>query len=184
MEDRQSQLRKILLIGRLGKSHGLSGELRLFPLTSNPDRFNQLFDCLLVSPDEKTHRDIELEKVRRGAGHLVVKIRGVDSREAAAVLTGSFLAVTRDRAIELGEDEWFVCDLEGCDVYDENKGYLGKVAAVLQNGAQDVYVVRRPGSKDLLIPAVKAILRKVDINAARIDVSLPEGLFEIYRNGD
>lgn len=174
-------LRPVLIIGKIGRAHGLKGEVRIQSMTSDPGRFYDLTDCLLVSPDEKTLKDARCDSARVSPEQVLIKMHGIDTREMAETLNGWFLAVHRENAVSLPEDTWFICDLTGCGVYDDRRGYLGDLADVMQNAAQDVYVVRMPGQQDLLFPALKTIIKKVDIQARRIDVQLSEGLYEVYR---
>lgn len=169
------------MVGRIGAAHGLGGEVRVQPLTSDPDRFQVLKDCFLVSPDEKTRRNVVVQGVRQGPNLLLVKLQGIDDRTSAELLRGSYLAVSRTQAVPLHDNEWFVADLIGCDVRDARYGYLGQLTDVLQPTSQDVYVVHLDNSPDLLIPALKSILLRVDVDQKQIDVRLPEGLYEIYR---
>lgn len=177
----QPSLRSILLTGKIGRAHGLQGEVKVQALTSDPDRFYDLKDCLLVSPDEKMTKEARIAAVRMSADQILVRLEGCFSREDAEKLNGWYLAVSRENAVKLPADTWFICDLTGCAVFDENAGYIGDLAEVIQNSSQDVYVVRLSGQDDLLFPALKSIIRKVDIDGRRIDVVLPDGLYEIYR---
>ena len=179
--DKEQPLRPILVIGRIGRAHGLHGEVRVLSMTSDPARFFDLSDCLLLSPDEKITKDACADSARVTHDQVLLKLRGIDSRFQAEPLNGWLLAVRREQAVILPEDTWFICDLIGCAVFDEHRGYLGNLADVIQNAAQDVYVVRTPGQPDLLFPALKSILANVDIIGRRIDIRLPAGLFEIYR---
>ena len=169
------------MVGRIGAAHGLGGEVRVQPLTSDPARFQVLKDCMLVSPDEKKRQNVVVENVRQGPNLLLVKLQGIDDRTSAELLRSSYLAVSRTQAVPLHDNEWFVADLIGCDVRDARYGYLGQLTDVLQPTSQDVYVVHLDNSPDLLIPALKSILLRVDVDLKQIDVRLPEGLYEIYR---
>lgn len=177
------QLRQILLIGRIIRAHGIRGEVSVLPLTSDPDRFAQLKECLLLSADEKNSSSIQVENARIQPEQLLIKLKGIDTRDQAEALRGHLLAVKREDAVKLPADHWFICDLLGCAVYDAKEGYLGELADIMQNTAQDVYVVRLPGQPDLLFPALKTIIQKVDIAGRRIDICLTEGLYEVYRGG-
>lgn len=172
-----------LTIGRITGAHGLHGEVRVQPLTSDPGRFNQLTDCFLVSADEKQRQPVRVQNVRPGNAHLLLKLQAVDDRTAAEKLRGCYLSVNRQQAVVLPPDRWFICDLVGCAVHDESRGYLGVVSDVLQHAAQDIYVVQLAGCRDLLFPALKSILLKVDIGGQQIHVRLPDGLWELYREG-
>jgi 16S rRNA processing protein RimM len=174
-------LRKVLHIGKIVRTHGLRGEVKVLPLTNDPDRFCQLHECLLLSPDEKQCSNILLEGVKVVPDQIIIKLAGIDNREQADGLRGWLLAVRREQAVRLPPDQWFICDLIGCNVYDETGGWLGELVDILQNSAQDVYTVRLPKQPDLLFPAAKAILRQVDIIGRRIDICLPDGLYDVYR---
>ncbi len=170
-----------LLVGRITAAHGLDGEVRVQSLTTDPNRFNALKDCFLVSADEKQRQAVSVQSVRLSPDRILVKLSHIDDRTAAERLRGCFIAVNRRQAVALPPDSWFICDLIGCGVYDLKRGYLGILSDVLQPSAQDIYIVRLDGAPDLLIPALKSILVQVDVAAKHIDVNLPEGLYEVYR---
>ena len=179
--DITNPLRSVLVIGRIGRAHGLRGEFRIEVLTDSPERFSQLEECLLLSADEKHSRPVRVEYARVSIGQVLIKLSGYDKREDAETLRGQYLAVQREQAVKLPPDTWFICDLVGCSVYDELDGYLGILSDIIQNPAQDVYTVHLPGHSDILFPARRSILLNVDIIGRRIDIRLPDGLFEIYR---
>ncbi len=174
--------RHYLHIGQIVAVHGLRGEVKVKLLSSDPDRLDQVSDCYISSPDEATHQPATIEKSRRQSGTFLVKLSGTDDRGAAELLRGHFLSVKREQAMQLEEDQYFVCDLIGCLVFDQSHGLLGEVLDIQGHQAQDTYVVRQTGKKDLLFPAIKSILLSVDLKARRIDVKLPDGLYEIYRS--
>jgi len=123
----------------------------------------------------------QAEGARFSGDQVLLKLKGISDRTAAEQLKGRLLSVTREHAVALPPDTWFICDLLGCDVHDQSHGYLGQLKDVQAGPAQDVYVVAKPGQKDVLFPARKTILKHVDLELRRIDVDLPDGLYEIYR---
>ncbi len=156
--------------------------MRVQSLTDDPDRFLALADCRLLAPDETELGCVAVSFARPQKGsQVIMQFKGYADRLAAETLRGCLLAVDRAHAVRLPADRWFVCDLIGCEVYDDQRGCLGTLREILQHTAQDVYVVSQEGQPDLLFPALKLILRQVDITGRRIDVHLPDGLFEIYR---
>ena len=177
-----AQKLEYFMVGRIGAAHGLGGEVRVQPLTSDPDRFQSLKDCYLVSPDEKTRRPATVQTTRQGTNQLLVKLKGVDDRTGAELLRGSYLAVSREQAVTLSDSEWFIADLIGCEVRDVRYGYLGQLTDVLQPASHDIYVVHHDQQPDILIPALKAVLLRVDVDLKQVDVRLPDGLYEIYRD--
>jgi 16S rRNA processing protein RimM len=171
-----------LIVGRISSPHGLQGAVRVQSMTDDPGRFQELKVCLLLTADEKMLGNVTIQSVRlQNGGMVIVQFQGYPDRTAAESLRGCLLAVERSQAVRLPADRWFVCDLIGCAVFDDREGSLGTLSDILQHSAQDVYVVRQQGEPDLLFPALKQILRKVDIAGRRIDVHLPDGLFEVYR---
>lgn len=177
-------MRDILHIGRIGAPHGLRGEIKVQPMTDDINRFKLLKDCFIVSDDEKSRIPAVCEGVRFLNDQVLLKLKSYDDRDMAAALRGQLISVDREHAVELPEDTWFICDLIGSEVYADQYGYLGKLVDVIQQSAHDVYLVRDRSKPDILIPVLKTIVKKVDIEASRIDVTLPDGLFEIYRQGE
>lgn len=178
--DKTPVLREIVHIGRITSPHGIRGEVRVLPLTESPDRFDGLERCFLVSSDEKSRKEIDIRSVRTADRMLLVSLADVDSRDQAKALNGCLLSVSRDQAIQLPPGRHFIFDLIGCEVFDREAGGLGLLQDILQTGANDVYVVKRTGKKDLLIPVTRQVVCSVDIAARRIEVNLPDGLLEIY----
>lgn len=174
-------MREILHIGKVGAPHGLRGEVKVQPMTDDNNRFKQLKDCFIVSEDDKNRIPAVCEGVRFLNDQVLLKLKSYEDRDMAATLRGQFISVDREHAVELPADTWFICDLIGCEVYAQKYGYLGKLVDVIQQSAHDVYIVRHKPQPDILIPVLKTIINKVDLAATRIDVTLPDGLYEIYR---
>ena len=174
-------LRDIFHIGQVTAPHGVKGEVRVHVLSEAADRFRGLSGCLLVSPDGKDRCPVRILQMRGASGNLVIlTLEDVNGREAAEKLRGWYLSVPREEALPLQDGEYFISDLIGCVVFGEAEGELGRVRDVLKTGANDVYLVRRPHGKDLLVPATRQVVRSVDIEGRRIVVALPDGLLEIY----
>jgi 16S rRNA processing protein RimM len=138
-------LRQILHIGRITRPHGLLGEVKVELMSDAPDRLAKLSRCLLVTADEQNVREVEIQGARPFQDNFLIKLRGIDDRDQAGLLRGCFLSVRREDAISLPPDQWFICDLIGCSVYDPSLGCLGKIADIISGSAQDVCLVRLPG---------------------------------------
>ncbi len=177
----QDGLRPFLEVGRITVPHGLQGEVRVLPLTDRNERFDNLRECFLTSPDEKEHRPVKLLQTRAQPPFILVTIEGITNRETAEKLRGWFLSVDRANAVELPPGSWFVCDLIGLTVVDARYGVLGKLKDISQQTAQDVYIVALKGQPDVLFPAAPDFIRKIDPEAGRIETELPDGLVELYR---
>ncbi|HHU53545.1 MAG TPA: 16S rRNA processing protein RimM [Clostridiaceae bacterium] len=176
-----TNLTERFVIGRIGKPRGLKGELRVFPLTDEIERFQNLKSCYLEDQQENILAELQIAKCRIVHDQVSIIFKNYDTRDLAEKLKNQFISVARSEAIVLSEDEYFVADLIGCEVYDQNKGYLGIVSQIQKNSANDVVIVCKSGEKDLLYPNLRNIVQQVDLAQGRIDVLLPPGLYEIYR---
>jgi len=166
---------KYLTVGKIVNTHGVKGELKVIPLTSDINRFDYLKIVWLEKDGKLTEHFVE--KVRYHKGFVLVKLRGIEDMDKAAALKECFLKVDRKNARTLEEDEYFIADLMDCEVFEE-EALLGKITDVLQTGGNDVYVVNGGKHGEVLIPAIGQVVRKVDIKGKKIWVELPEGLVE------
>ena len=162
-----------LSIGQIINIHGFRGEVKVYPLTNEMSRFNKLKE---VYVEENTQLvKYEVEGVKLMSNTVVMKLKGIDTEEAANKLRNFYVKVDRDSAVRLPKHTYFICDLIDLEVYDVNGALLGRVRDVIQTGSNDVYVVGNSG-KDILIPALKDVVKEVDLWNKKITVDLPEGL--------
>jgi 16S rRNA processing protein RimM len=143
-------MREFISIGQIINTHGLKGEIKIFPLTDDIRRFRKLNEVYI----DKTINKIVWCKLQ--ADKVILKIEGIDTIEEAQKLKDKYIEVKREDAVELSEGEYFIADIIGCTVYDENKIELGKVYDVIQTPSNDVYWVK--GNTEILIPALKHIV--------------------------
>lgn len=169
----------LLFIGRILGTHGVKGEVSVFPLTDDPKRFSILKDCILVTESPAKKINIIAKNARYSNSKVILKLDGIDDCDAALALKGKYIAVTRDKAVKLAPNTYFICDMIGCRVMDEENGELGILSDVLQTGARDVYVIKRAKDKDLLIPAIKDVIKDIDLQAKVIHVHLLDGLLDL-----
>jgi len=162
-----------LSIGQIINTHGLRGEVKVYPLTDDISRFEKLKEAYVEENEGLVKYKVESIKFLRST--VAVKLKGIDSEEAANKLRGSYIKVDRKSAVKLPKDSYFICDLIGLEVYDEKGMLIGTVKDVLQTGSNDVYVIQSSG-KDILIPALKDIVKKIDLENKKILVEMPEGL--------
>ncbi|MBR2774414.1 MAG: 16S rRNA processing protein RimM [Selenomonadaceae bacterium] len=148
-----------IIVGKVGAARGLDGTLRIIPLTDFEGRFDGLEKIFVGG------KLFNVEEVKHISGQLFIKFAGVDSREDARALTNKFLTVDRADAAPLDDGEYYTFDIIGCEVFDDVKR-LGTVTNVLKTGSNDVFEV----DGKLLIPALKTLVRSIDIAAKRIDV--------------
>lgn len=165
-----------LQIGKIVNTHGVRGEVRLIPLTDDPHRFDML-EWVYVEKGS-TMTKYSIKEVKYTKSSVVLKLSGIDSIESAQELRDSFVLVDRSNAIKLPKDSFFICDILGSSVIDENNVELGHLVDILQTGSNDVYIIKNESGKELLLPALKSVVRAISPEQKRIDVTIPKGLFE------
>ena len=160
---------ELFRVGLITRPLGLKGELSVVPLTDDPERFRRLDEVYLEGADDGAAITLRVEGVRYHRGRVIVKFEGCDDAAGAGAYRGSYISVTREMLLPLREGNWYVFDLVGCSVYDADGARLGELVEVLETGGNDVYVVRPelPGD-DILIPALKSVVREVDVANKRI----------------
>ncbi len=161
-------------IGQISNTHGLKGEIKVRAFTKEQKRFEELSSILIDFKGELKKYDIE--KIRYQKDFVLLKLKNVDDIDEALKLKGNYIKIPRNDAKETDENEFFIADLIGCEVYEDD--LIGIVDDVFTAGASDVYVIKRKGKKDLLIPAIESVIKKVDVSNKRIDVKIPRGLDE------
>lgn len=154
-----------IALGKIVKTVGLKGDVKIHPYSNDSTLREGLeVTCALG--------ELHVEKLREQKNMRVVRFDGRDSIEDVKDLIGLEIFVDREM-VELEEDEYLVKDLIGCEVFDEGRS-IGEIADVLQNPLQDIYVVE--GRRTILIPAVDAFVKEIDLENRRIDVALIEGM--------
>jgi len=167
---------EFITVGKLGKTRGVKGEIYVTPLTDFPERFVDQKEIFIDHRGQWVK--YKLESARLVSGRPVLKIEGLNSREDAARFTNRRLAVTRNQLVELPEGSFYIFDLIGCYVYDsENGNPIGKIIEVQQLPANDVYVIKKEDGGEVLLPAIKHLVMKVDIENKKIVID-KAGLFE------
>ncbi|MDD4094867.1 MAG: ribosome maturation factor RimM [Oscillospiraceae bacterium] len=173
-------MKDYLIIGKLIGAHGVAGELKVFPITDDARRFSNLTEIMLLNANEKPVRNLKILSTRPAGNNILCTAEGIKDRESAQALFGHYIAVPRADAVVLPENSYFIADLIGSRVIDDERGLLGGVSDVLEQSGADVFIVSREQKKDILIPFLKTIVYRVDIENKEIFVRLPDGLFEIY----
>jgi 16S rRNA processing protein RimM len=173
-------MKDYLVIGKIGGAHGVRGEVKIIPLTDDVRRFSSLKECMILDEKERVKETKEVEKARVDDTRTLVKFKGIDDRDEVGKLTGFYIAVSREDAVKLPEGRYFIADLIGLKVVDDERGELGTIKDIINSGASDIIIVKRKGKNELLIPYLNAIVYEVDITGGTMKVKLPEGLYEIY----
>lgn len=162
---------EFITIGKAVAPHGVRGDVRVVPLTDFPERFSSLKTVRLDDG-----RVLTVEGAKYHKQFVLLKFRGLDDRNAVEPIKGKLLQVGRADLVPLPEGHYYIFDIIGLEVFDEAGASLGRVADVLATGANDVYITEREGSKPLLIPAIKEVVRSIDIPGGRMVVKLQEEL--------
>jgi len=169
-----TEARQTLPFGRLGRPHGVRGEIILRPFNVDGDGLARTAlpaSVELVRAQDR--REMTLVAVRPANDAFLVRLEGVDSREQAAALTNFELWLPRDTLPALEADEFYVEDLLGCEVVDLDGRVRGTIKSTFWNGAQDVLALEGPDG-ELLVPAVGEFIRSVDLEARRVIVDMHE----------
>ena len=164
----------LLQIGVITTTHGVRGEVKVFPTTDDPMRFKKLNQVILDTGKE--HIELEVAGARFFKNLVILKFKGIDNINDVEQYRQKSLYVTRENAVPLGENEYFIADLIGLKVVSDEGEELGELSDVLQTGANDVYVVSKENTPDLLIPAIRDCIKQVDIESGTMQVHLLAGL--------
>ncbi len=167
-----------LTIGTIVNVHGVHGEVKVIPDTDDVTRFRKLKKVLLLSGGVR--REAEVKGVKFSNKFVILKLEGIDDRDTADRMRGIELQVERKDAIKLPEGRYFIGDLIGCRVLEDNGEELGILTDVIPGAGSDIYDVDCGNGKNILIPVLEDVLLSVDIEAEIITVKLPKGLREIY----
>ena len=169
-------MEQMLRVGVITSTHGVRGEVKVFPTTDDAKRFKTLKKVIL---DGREPLELSIEQVKFFKNMVILKFKGYDNINDVETWRQRDLLITRDQAVELKEDEYFITDLIGLTVVNEEEAVLGRVKDVLETGANDVYVVELTGGKELLLPAIKDCILNVDLEAGRMKVHVLDGLMDL-----
>lgn len=170
-------MENLLRVGVIANTHGLKGEVKVFPTTDDPKRFKTLKEVILDTGKEK--QNLTVQSVRFFKNLVIVKFKEYNNINDIEKYKGKDLLVTRENAVPLEEGEYFIADLLNLDVYDDTGERLGFLEDVLQTGANDVYIVKNEETKkEILLPAIDECILDINIDEGRITVHLMEGLVD------
>lgn len=164
----------LLQVGVITSPHGVRGEVKVFPTTDDPARFKKLKQVIL--DDGKNQREMEIMSVKFFKNLVILKFKGLEDRNEVERLRQAKLMVTREHAVKLKKDEYFIADLMDMAVVTDEGEALGHISDVLQTGANDVYVISREGTPDFLVPAIRDCIKQVDTEQGLMTVHLLPGL--------
>lgn len=166
----------IFRIGVITSTHGLKGEVKIFPTTNDINRFKTLKKCFIRTPKG----DIQLEKntCKFFKNMVILSFKEFKDINEIEKYKGCDLYVTREDAVPLEEDEYYIADVIGMEVVVENGSSIGVLDDVMQTGANDVFVVKASDDREILIPVIKECVLDMDYNEGKITVRLMKGMLD------
>lgn len=167
-------MEEYLELGQIVNSYGIKGFLKVVPYTDDNTRFNDL-ETIYIEKLNKLQEYV-IEEVKYSKNLVLLKLKGIDTIEQAEKFRNCYLKINRKDAIELEEDTYFLVDLIGIEVFTESGESLGNIIDVFPTGSNDVYVVKNEEGKQVLLPAIKDVIKSVDIKNKKMVVNLIEGL--------
>lgn len=163
-------------IGVITSPHGIRGEVKVFPTTDDPNRFKRLKKVLLDTGKERL--PLEVEGVKFFKQFVILKFLGIDNINEVEQYRQKSLLVPRKDAVRLGRDEYFIADLMGLRIQNEDGTPIGTLREVLETGANDVYIIDLDDGRELLLPAIRQCVLEVDVEAGFMRVHILKGLLD------
>lgn len=161
-------------IGQIVNTSGLKGVVKINPFTDDVSKFEDLKKVFIEKNKELI--EYEIEEVRYHKNQVLIKFKTIDSIEEAEKFRNCYIKIARKDAKELPEDTYYIVDLIGLEVYSNDNVFIGNVIDVFPTGSNDVYVIKRDGNTDLLVPAIKDVIENIDIKNKKMIINLIEGL--------
>ena len=159
-------MEQLLQVGVISSTHGIRGEVKVFPTTDDPNRFKKLKQVILDTGKEQ--KDLEIQGVKFFKQFVILKFKGIDNINDIEKYKGKSLFVTRENAVDLDDDEYFIADLIDMQVVLEDGTEFGTLTDVMETGANDVYCVQTEKYGEVLIPAIKDCILDVDIENGKM----------------
>ncbi|MCF2554347.1 ribosome maturation factor RimM [Faecalicatena contorta] len=167
-------MEKLLQVGVITQTHGVRGEVKVFPTTDDPARFKKLKQVVLDTGKETL--PLEVESVKFFKQFVILKFKGYDNINDVEKYKRCPLLVDRENAVPLGEDEYYIADMIGMEVVTEDDEIFGTLKDVIETGANDVYVIDSEKHGEVLVPAIRECILDVDIESHRMKIHLMAGL--------
>lgn len=167
-------MEEFLEIGQIVNSYGIKGFAKVVPFTDDITRFEKL-KTVYVEYKNKLE-ELTIQEVKYNKNLVLLKIKGIDTIEEIEKYRNCYLKINRKDAVKLPKDTYFIVDLIGLTVFDQQENLLGTIIDVFPTGSNDVYVVKDKLGKQILLPAISSVIKKVDIPNKTMKVNLIEGL--------
>lgn len=167
-------MEKQLQVGVISSTHGVRGEVKVFPTTDDPERFRSLKKVYLDTGREQI--PLEIQGVKFFKQFAILKFKGIDNINDIEKYKGKSLLIDREDAVDLEEDEYYIADMIDMSVYLEDGSLFGSLKDIMETGANDVYIVETEQYGEVLLPAIKECILDVDVEEDRMTIHLMEGL--------
>lgn len=168
-----------LSVGKVANTHGVRGELKIFPFTDFPEvRFAKGKELLLISPENGKALKVKIVSAREQKTVYIVKLEGYENINEVEKYKGWEVKVPKEEAVEAEDNAYYFHEIIGCAVLSEDGEELGTVTDILTPGANDVWVVKRKGGKELLIPFIESVVKEVNIADKTVRIEVMEGLLD------
>ncbi len=165
-----------LRIGVITKTHGIAGEVKVYPTTDDVKRFELLKEVILSNGKER--QVIDIQSVKYFKELVILKFKGINNINDVEKYVRYDILIDRKDALPLGENENYICDLIDLEVFTDEGERLGVLTDVLQTGANDVYAVTMDDGKEVLLPAIKDCILDVNLEEGKVTVHLMKGLID------
>ena len=169
-------MEKVLKVGIISSTHGVRGEVKVFPTTDDAKRFKNLKEVLMDTGKELC--PLQIDAVRFFQQFVILKFKDYDRLDDVEKFRGKALFVTREHAVKLNKDEYFIADLIGMNVTADDGILKGRLKDVLQTGANDVYVISLEDGREMLLPAIKECVLDISFEKNEIKIHILEGLLD------
>lgn len=167
---------EFVAIGYIGKPYGIKGALSITLLTDYPEQFKTLKQIYVEH--SAGHRELfEIVTATTQKNKVILKLQGIDTRNQAEEMVGRYIVLPRELCRELPDDTYFIFDLIGITVRTDDGTVVGKIEDIMEMPANDVYVVRNE-DREYLIPAIKEVVKKIDMESREMLITPLEGLLE------
>ena len=161
-------------VGVFANTHGIRGEIKVYPTTDDVSRFRDLKEVILDTKKEPI--PLEVEGVKFFKNMVILKFKGIDNINDIEKYKGCSLWIPREEGQELGEDEYYIADLLGMNVVLEDGTEFGTLKDVMETGANDVYIINSKEHGEVLLPAIKECILNVDLESNTMTIHLMKGL--------
>ena len=172
-------MENLLQIGVITSTHGIRGEVKVFPTTDEPKKFKKIGKVILDTGKEEKVMDIQSVKFFKNL--VILKFAGIENMDEAEKLRNKTLWITREQSGPLKKDEYYKADLMELQVYDEADNMLGVITDIFETGANDVYEMETPAGEKILLPAIKDCIKKIDMENRKMTIHVMDGLLDLNR---